>query len=59
MNIMATFRERTLLGTVKLKRSPTASREERVKHTSLLEKKYEYKGNKVIKNLVTLVIAEL
>ena len=40
-NIMAMYRERTLLGVIKLKRSSAASREESVKHTRLPQKKFK------------------
>ena len=40
-NIMAMYRERTLLGRIKLKRSSAASREESVKHTRLPQKKFK------------------
>ena len=40
-NIMAMYRERTLLGVIRLKRSSAASREESVKHTRLPQKKFK------------------
>ena len=40
-NIMAMYRERTLLGEIKLKRSLAASSEESAKHTRLPQKKFK------------------